>query len=103
MVMAEKSEVQRARPLAPCKLPRGALLGSGGGEGLGSPADTPLSPTEMLSDSEEEDRVSSTTTSYDYRESRALCPAGLGVPGLVGGGEVLGPRNRAENLPLHLG
>lgn len=48
-------------------------------EGLGAPVgswETPLSPTEMLSGSEE-DRVSSNTNSYDYGESSALCLAGM--------------------------
>lgn len=80
-------ETQNTEGLAtgPCKLPcpRGALPQNEGGEGVGSLAgscDTLLSPTEMPSDAED-DRVSSTTNSYDYSESRALCPAGAGGPG----------------------
>lgn len=100
-MIAEKSKTPRVQPHAPCKLPGGALFGNGGGEGLDSLAgscDTSLSATEMLSDSEEE-RVSSTANSYDYGESRALCPAeaGAGHQGWVGVGWVFPPSKGRED------
>lgn len=101
--MAEQPQLQRVWPLHPTSCLEGPALG-GDGEGLGSGwCDTPLSPPEMLSDSEEEDRVSSTTTSYDYRESRALGPAGVGAPGLGGGVERFqAPGTRLQtSLPSH--
>lgn len=43
-----------------------------------------LSPTEILSDSEE-DRVSSNTNSYDYGEAPGSGPMGIRLPGDTGG------------------
>lgn len=63
--------------------------------GFGRPAaswETPFSPTEMLSDSEE-DQVSSNTNSYDYGESSARAQLGSGNQGSSG----MGPRNEAAN------